>query len=183
MTTTASPLMTAAELERVWVPGKALELVRGQLVVRDLAGGWHGRVAARLSAHVGTHVERHRLGDVFAPGTGFRIRSDPDTVLAPDFAFVGADRAAQVPRRGYPDLAPDLVAEIVSPGDRPGELLAKVAEWLDAGARIVWVIDPQRLEAHIHRKNGSVSLVDREGSLDGEQVLRGYTCPLREILV
>ena len=182
MTATATTLTTAAELARLSVPGKSFELVRGRLIVREPPGGWHGRVAAKLAIRVGVHVERYALGEIFGQDTGFRIRSDPDTVLAPDLAFVAADRAAQIPRRGYPELAPDLVAEILAPDDRPGELLAKVADWLDVGTRIVWVIDPQRFEARVHRQDGSLSLIDRESSLEGDDLLPGFTCPLREIL-
>ena len=182
MTTIAGSLMTAEELEGLSVPGKQFELVRGRLTVREPPSGWHGRVALRLGIRVGAYVEQHALGEVFGQDTGFQIRSNPDTVLAPDFAFIAAERAASLPRRGYPELVPDLVAEIVSPGDRPGEVLAKVADWLDVGAKLVWVIDPERFVAHVHRPDGSLSQIDRQGALDGEHVVPGFTCALREIL-
>jgi Uma2 family endonuclease len=88
----------------------------------------------------------------------------------------------RIARRGYAELAPDLVAEVLSPDDRPGEVLAKVADWLDAGTRLVWVIDPERLEARVHRRDGTLSLLDRHASLDGEDVLPGFACPLRDFL-
>ena len=182
MSSLAESPMTAEELEQLSVPGKAFELVRGRLIVREPLSSWHGRVALRLGIRIGTYVERHALGEVFGQDTGFQIRSNPDTVRAPDFAFIAAARASALSRSGYLQLVPDLVAEILSPEDRPGEVLAKVADWLDAGARLVWVIDPERFVAHIHRPDGSLSQVDRDGALDGEQVVPGFACALRDIL-
>ena len=100
----------------------------------------------------------------------------------PDLAFVATARAAAIPPSGYAALAPDLIAEIVSPGDRPGELLAKVGEWLEAGTLLVWVIDPRRAEARVYRADGSLSVIDADGQLDGEDVLPGFACELRAIL-
>ena len=83
---------------------------------------------------------------------------------------------------GYAPFAPDLAAEIVSPGDRPGEVLAQVAQWLDAGATIVWVIDPDRTEARVYRADGELTIVGAEGSLVAEGVLPGFTCALAAVL-
>src|SRR3989304_4599637 len=105
-----SPLLTAEDVERISLPGKQVELIRGRLVVRELPGTWQGAIAATLTCFVGDFVRRHGLGIVFAQDTGFKIASDPDTVRAPDVAFVARDRAAQIPPRGYADLAPDLLA-------------------------------------------------------------------------
>ena len=175
--------MTAEQLEHVRLPGKSTELVRGRLVVREPPGTYHGRIAGRLLTRVGPFVEAHDLGEVFGQDTGFRIASDPDTVRAPDLAFVRRDRAGQIGPRGYAALAPDLVAEILSPDDRPGEVLEKVGEWLDAGVILVWVVDPDRKSAYVYRSNGSVSTVAPDGELDGDNVLPGFTCRLTELFV
>jgi Uma2 family endonuclease len=182
MTIATSSPMTAVELERLSFPDKQVELVRGRLLVREPPGSWHGRISARLALRVGEYVQRHALGDVFAQDTGFKIASDPDTVRAPDLAFVARDRMDRIARRGFAELAPDLVVEVLSPDDRPGEVLAKVADWLDAGTRLVWVIDPERLEARVYRRDGTLSLLDGLASLDGEDVLPRFGCPLRDIL-
>ena len=76
----------------------------------------------------------------------------------------------------------DLAVEVLSPGDRPGQVLAKIADWLSAGTRLVWVLDPDRRVARIYRADGSETLVTAEGSLDGEDVLPGFACPLASIL-
>ena len=83
---------------------------------------------------------------------------------------------------GFPDLAPDLVVEVRSPGDRPGEILAKVADWLSAGTRLVWVVDPERRLARVYRQDGTESVVTEHEALDGEDVVPGFSCPLDAIL-
>lgn len=88
---------------------------------------------------------------------------------------------ALIGRRGYATLAPDLVAEILSPDDRPGEVRAKVREWLDAGVALAWVIDPERKMAEVHRANGSVNMLGDDANLDGESVLPGFSCRLAEV--
>ena len=177
-----SRLLTAEQLSGVALPGKATELVRGHLIVREPPGTRHGSIAARLSYLLSDHVYRHDLGVVCSQDTGFKIESDPDTVRAPDVAFIGGARADQIPATGYAAFAPDLVAEIVSPEDRPGELLAKVAQWLDAGTRLVWVIDPARSEARVYRDDGDLTIIGADGSLGGERVLPGFRCTLAEVL-
>ena len=176
------PLLTAEDVERISLPGKQVELVRGRLVVREPPGTWHGAIAANLAYYLSDFVRRQGLGQVFAQDTGFKIASDPDTVRAPDVAFVGTERTDRIRARGYAELAPDLLAEILSPDDRPAEVLAKVADWLAAGTKIVWVVDPERREVRVYRQDGSLSVLGNSDSLDGEDVLPGFTCPLTNVL-
>ena len=110
-----SHLVTAEELRQFDLPDKVTELIRGQLIVREPPGARHGSVAARLTYLLGHFVYRNELGMVFAQDTGFKIQSDPDTVRAPDVAFVRRARATEIPESGYAPFAPDLAAEIVSP--------------------------------------------------------------------
>jgi len=177
------PELTAADLERLSLPGKLTELVRGQLVVSEPPGTRHGAIAANLAMELALHARATHAGLVFAQDTGFRIASDPDTVRAPDVAFVSAARAGAIPSRGYAALAPDLVAEVLSPDDVPAAVLGKVADWLSAGARLVWVIDPERREAAVYRANGSVAIVGGAGAFEGEDVLPGFSCLLSRILL
>ncbi|MGH7680251.1 MAG: Uma2 family endonuclease [Gemmatimonadaceae bacterium] len=174
-------LMTADDLLTVDLPGKSTELVRGKLIVREPPSTYHGRVQGTLHILVGSFVRAHQLGAVFGQDTGFKIGSDPDTVRAPDLAFVRRDRLAQIASRGYAALAPDFVAEILSPDDRPGEVLTKVGEWLEAGVALVWVIDPDRRTANVYRADGSTTTVPSSADLDGETVLPGFSCRLSEL--
>jgi len=174
-------LVTANDLLMLEGSGKSTELVRGRLIVREPSGTYHGRVQGILHVLVGSFVRAHDLGAVFGQDTGFKIASDPDTVRAPDVAFVDRTRGAQIPRRGYAALAPDLVAEILSPDDRPGEVLAKVGEWLEAGVRLAWVIDPDRRVASVYRADGSVMTVSSDADVDGEAVVPGFSFRLSEL--
>src|SRR5256885_2616985 len=152
----ASPSLTAADVERMSMPGKQVELVRGQLVVREPPGTWHGAIAANLAYLLGDFVRRHGLGLVFAQDTGFKIGSDPDTVRAPDVAFVARDRTGLIGARGYAEMAPDLLAEILSPDDRPADVLAKVADWLGAGGRPGWGVGSRRAGARGYPRAGNL---------------------------
>ena len=174
-------LMTAEDLLELDLPGKSTELVRGKLVVREPPSTHHGRVQSTLNIIVGSFVRANALGAVFGQDTGFKIRSDPDSVRAPDLAFVRRERLGQIGKRGYAPLAPDLVAEILSPEDRPGEVLAKVGDWLDAGVALVWVIDADRRIANVYRADGSVTTIASDADLGGESVLPGVRCRISEL--
>ena len=175
-------LMTAEELQRTPLPDRRTELVRGVLMVREPGGSTHGLVAMNIGADLAVHARRTGAGAVFAAETGFKLTADPDTVRAPDAAFVSRARLPDPRPAGYLALAPDLVVEVLSPNDRPGELLAKVADWLTAGTRLVWVIDPERRLARVYRQDGTETIVEAGGGLDGEDVLPGFACPLSTIL-
>ena len=169
---------TAEELLRLNLSGKRTELVRGVLLVREPAGYRHGKVAIALTVAIGKYVESTQLGELLAAETGFRLATDPDTVRAPDLAFIRRERVPIPAPKGFAELAPDLVVEVLSPDDRPGEVLAKVGDWLTAGSALVWVIDPIRQLARVYRADGSETVLSRDASLDGEQVLPGFACPL-----
>jgi Uma2 family endonuclease len=95
---------------------------------------------------------------------------------------VSRDRLPQPIPNSYLEFAPDLVVEVLSHHDRPGEVLAKVGDWLDAGARLVWVIDPDRRLARVYRADGTEDMLDETGQLLGADVLPGFSCTLASIL-
>src|ERR1051325_7413795 len=152
-------LMTAEELLRLNLPDKRTELIRGRLVVRDPGGARHGAVANRIAYRITAHVEAHDLGRVYAAETGFKIESDPDTVRAPDVAFIAKHRLPEVEPRGYPGWAPDLAVEVLAHDDHPAETLEKIAQWLKAGVRLVWVVDSEKRTARGYRADGSEPLL------------------------
>jgi len=174
--------MTADELFELDLPGKRTELVKGVLMVKEPPGFRHGRIMAALAARLTNHSDAHGLGGVVVAEVGFWLERGPDTVRGPDVAFIARERAPAPDFAKYPELAPDLVVEILSPGDRPGEVHAKVGDWLTAGCRLVWVVDPQRRRARIYRADGSESLVTDSGVLEGEDVVPGFTCRVGELL-
>ena len=173
--------MTAEQLLDVNIPGKRVELVRGLLLVREPAGLRQGRLVATLSRRLSDHVEANDAGQVYVGDTGFTLARDPDTVRAPDIAFIRRERIPHPEPPGYPDLAPDLAIEVLSPSNRPGEVLAKIADWLSAGTSLVWVLDPERRQARVYRQDGTEALVSGNEALSGEDVLPGFACTLDAI--
>src|SRR5215207_2425129 len=143
---------TASELFGMPDDGFRYELVKGELRRMSHAGGEHGAVVWNLSSLLGPHIKANKLGQGFGAETGFKIASDPDTVRAADIAFVRRER---IPEVGIPknfwELAPDLVAEVISPGDTYSEVLEKVEDWLNAGVRAVRVVDSKRRCVTVYR--------------------------------
>lgn len=149
------------------------------------AGYRHGRIAQRLARLIDVHVIAHGLGEVVAAETGFRLSRDPDTVRAADVAFVPADTAAAIHDVvGYADVAPAFVVEVVSPSDAAGDVVAKAVGWLDAGVRLVWVIDPASGIASVYRRGQNVVGLVRgqDAELDGEDVVPGLRIRLADVL-
>jgi len=173
--------MTAEELFDLPDDGMRHELVEGELLTMTPAGAEHGRVALRVGARILAHVEEQGLGEAYAAETGFVVHRGPDTVRAPDVAFVAAERLTGDRVRGFAELAPDLVVEVVSPSDRATEVASKAEMWLDAGVRLVWVVDPQARLAAVHHPGGLVTVLREDGVLDGEDVLPGFTLPLESL--
>jgi Uma2 family endonuclease len=179
---TAAAPMTAEELMRLNLPGKRTELVRGVLRVREPAGYRHGDVAATALILLGSYVRERRLGRVFAAETGFTLERAPDTVRAPDVAFISTARLLPRDTRGYAEIAPDLVVEVLSPDSRPGETLEKVSDWLNAGCRVVWIVDPIRRTGQVYRADGSVVVLGERDAFDGEDVIAGFRADLAALL-
>lgn len=177
-----SATLTADDLLHLRLPHKRTELVRGRLVVREPAGYRHGVIAARIAHLLVDFVEARGLGQVVGAETGFTVGRDPDTVRAPDAAFIARERLPSPTPRGFAELAPDLVVEVLSPDDRPGDVLGKVGEWLSAGSRLVWVVDAERGEARVYRADGTQAVVGPGEGLEGEDVLPGLAIPLSALL-
>jgi Uma2 family endonuclease len=181
MSTITQP-MTAEELLKMPKDGFRYELVKGELIKMSPAGFEHGAVAMNLAIILGQHVKANRLGVVCAAETGFKIATAPDTVLAPDVSFVRQER---IPPTGLPKAywpgAPDLAVEVVSPGDTAKEVAGKVEDWLAAGARAVWVVNPKRLTVIIHRPQIEAVTLGLDDELDGQDVVPGFRCRVSEI--
>jgi Uma2 family endonuclease len=160
--------------------GHKHELVDGAVVVTP-AGSRHGQVAIRLAARLALFVEEHSLGYVFDSSTGFRLPGG--NVRLPDVSFVGRGRfdGERVPD-DFSDVAPDLAVEVLSPSDRPRQVLDKVGEYLQAGVRLVWVVDPKRGRAAVYRSLTDVHELGPDAQLDGEDVVPGFRCRLRDVV-
>ncbi|MCO6459269.1 MAG: Uma2 family endonuclease [Pirellulaceae bacterium] len=181
MSGTEDRLTTAEGLSGLSDQGQRCELVDGVLRMMSPAGGRHGAVAGELFLQVASYVKQHRLGRTFAAETGFVLRRDPDTVLAPDVAFVSHARLGNFTRHpGYLPMSPELVAEVVSPHDRWSDVEAKVQLWLRAGARVVLVVDPQAPAVRACWSDGQVQVCS-EGFLLLDDVLSGFQLDVTDL--
>lgn len=156
------------------------ELIRGELHMMSPSGAQHGLVAGVMFRAIANHVDAQKLGKAFAAETGFTLSKDPDTVRAPDVAFVRVGRRA-APARGFYPEAPDLAVEVLSPDDRPGYVREKVAEWLEAGTRAVWVVDPRKRTVAVHAPRRKSRLLGEQDTLRGGTVLPGFEMPVAAI--
>jgi Uma2 family endonuclease len=175
--------MTADELLRLPDNGMRRELLAGELHEMPPAGGDHGYVSLEASYRLRHFVEQHPEvgGRLFAAETGFRLSRNPDTVRAPDVAYVSETRLAQARIPGFPEMAPDLVVEVVSPNDRATEIQSKVEHWLEAGVLVVWVLYPATKSALEYQIGGGVTLLHADDTLHGEPVLPGFSCRVSDL--
>lgn len=174
-------LLTSEDLWKIVADGSRYELSKGELLPMTPVGMEHGGVVINIGRLLGAHVTGKRLGLV---GTeiGFRLTRNPDTVRAPDVAFVARER---LPKEGVPkkfaEFPPDLAVEVLSPEDTASEVLRKVEEYLTAGVRLVWVVDPATQTVTVYRSLQDVKILTTEQELDGGEVLPAFRTPVAEL--
>ncbi len=159
------------------------ELLRGELEMMIPTGGEHGGIVVNLTGPIHTHVRKNDLGRAYGAETGFVLSRDPDTVRAPDVAFIRKERLEQVHTKKFIPGPPDLAVEVLSPDDRPGYVREKVAEWLESGTRAVWVVDPDTRTVAIHEPDRKPVTLDETQTIDGGAVLPGFTLAVSEVFV
>lgn len=175
-------LMAADELLKLQHDGFRYELVKGELRKMSPAGHEHGRVAVRFTWRLAQHVEENGLGIVYAAETGFLIASNPDTVRAPDVAFVSQARAGQSGETGgYWPGAPDLAVEVVSPGDTFAAVEEKALDWLAAGTLTVLALNPQKRSVTVYRSVSEISIIGDDAILDLSDVVPEFKISVRDI--
>lgn len=149
-----------------------------------LAGFEHGILSSKIGSNLDRHIKKHQLGYVCSAGTGFKISQDPDTVRAPDAAFV---RQAAIDEqgisKGYWEGAPDLAVEVISLSDTDNEVDEKVDEWLMAGCEMVWVVSPRRETVEVYRSPEDIAVLRGDDILDGGDVIAGFQCQVRDLFV
>ena len=174
---------TAEDLEGLSDQGFRYELIKGELREMAPPGGWHGSSTSRLSAFVSIVIIDKELGASFAAETGFLVGRDPDTVLAPDFAFVSKARLPNPLPKSYVPVVPDIVLETRSPNDTRKEVADKVARWLELGVRLVWELNPQTHILTVHRRDQLPRILSEGDTLDGEDVLPGLSVPIARLFL
>jgi Uma2 family endonuclease len=184
MSATMEEFVTAEDLSRMPGDGLRRELVRGELKTMAPAGFHHGMLAGNIFLSLGEFVRRHDLGVVLAAETGFKLASNPDTVRAPDVAFVRKERFEQVgPTEKFWPGAPDLAVEVVSPGDSYSEVQDKVFDWLEAGTRMVIVADPRKRVVTVYRSLAEIRVLTGQETLDGGDAVPGWSLPVKDIFL
>ncbi|HEY0872806.1 MAG TPA: Uma2 family endonuclease [Vicinamibacterales bacterium] len=173
-------LVTADELERMPEDDYRYELVRGRLIRMSPVAPRHGHTTITLGALLWQHVRANRLGQVWTE-VGFRLASNPDTVRAPDIAFVRHDRLPPKDAKGFYRGAPDLAIEVLSPDDTRAEMRQKIADYFAAGTPAVVVIDPGSRRAAIHRPGTAVRILTTADTLDLDAIVAGFRLPLCEV--
>jgi len=162
--------------------GKRYELVAGELRVMSPAGWRHGKIVSRLNSKLESYVDQHDLGVAFGAETGFRLASDPDTVRAPDVSFVAKRNIPeQEPKDGFWPGPPDLAVEVLSPGDRTGEVDEKIDAWLAAGCAAVWIVDPKLKTVTVYLSLADVQVKAAGDVLHGDPVVPGFSCSVDEL--
>jgi Uma2 family endonuclease len=180
MATIERTIASAAEL--LGTPGLGrCELIRGELIEMSPAGYEHGRLAAEIAGILRDFVKPRSLGAITGAETGFLLERNPDTVRAPDVGFICTDRLPPKKLSGFFEGPPDLAVEILSPSDRASEVIAKVREWLTAGCKTVWIVDPETETITVHEGKERISELGKSDSLNGSDILSGFSVPVKVV--
>lgn len=171
--TTADQLLAATDLGRC-------ELLRGELIMMSPAGSEHGAITAEIARILGNFVKPQGLGAVLGAETGFLIAQNPDTVRAPDVAFLRAQRIGGRLPKGFFPGAPDLAVEVLSPGDRASEVFEKVQDWLAAGCTAVWLVDPKTQTVTVYDSAHKVARLRSTDRLSGGDLLPDFSVPVAD---
>jgi Uma2 family endonuclease len=173
-------LVSAEDLIKLSHDGYRYELIKGELLTMSPAGEQHGAVIMNLAVFLGQHVKANKLGQLYAAETGFKLESDPDTVLAPDISFIKRERVGKI-SLSFRDGAPDLAVEVTSPGESRNKVAKKAKQWLELGALLVWVVDPQRNLVTTYRSDAEARVLTTADVLSGDDVVPGFRIPVCEI--
>ena len=179
MATVLTTKATAEDLLKLSGEDSRYELVNGEIVNMGASGARHGGVGIRLAIRLGLWVEEHQLGAVYAPDTGFEIG---ENVRIPDVAFISA---ARIPETGEPEgfwpFAPDLAVEVISPSDIFAKVMEKVAEYLAAGVKQVWLLSPEMRAVMVYRSLTDVKVFSENDELAAEDLLPGFRCRVSDL--
>ncbi len=180
--TTKPKLITADELLELYSKGVRGELIQGVLCETMPTGGQHGKIAAIIISILMNFIRPQRLGTVAGTDAGVLLDRSTNLVREPDVAFFSVNKLAlDAVVTGYYEMVPDLVVEIASPGDTNVQSHDKARMWLSFGVPIVWEVLPGRRSVNVHQLNRPIAALEEDDTLDGGDVLPGFSCQVREI--
>ena len=175
-------LLTGEDLWKIVADGSRYELSRGELVPMTPVGIRHATVVSNLDRMLGGHVKEKGLG-IVGPEGGFYLSRNPDTLRAPDVAFISKERlekAGGIPEK-FADFPPDLAVEVLSPEDTVSAIQKKVEEYLAAGVPLIWVVDPANQKVTVYRSLQDVKILSTEQELEGGEVIPGFRAKIAQI--
>ena len=173
-------LVTAEEL--ACLPGLGpCELVNGKIIHLSPARAVHGVVEARIGARLSTYADEGGRGVVLAGEAGLLIRRNPDTVRGADLVFISQGRYARCQPDFYVDVAPELVVEVLSPGDRRGEVREKLSDYFEMGVDLVWIVDPKARYVLAYRSMFEIERFEVGDLLTDEEILPGLSVPVADL--
>ena len=172
--------ITAEELYVLPDDGLRHELAAGRLLSEPSPGWDHGDTQSAICHLLREYARARNLGKIVTE-TGFVLSRNPDTVRGPDVAFVRTERLPAGRLAAYYPGAPDLAVEVLSPGDRPGSIAAKIADYLSAGTRAVWVVDRETTTVTVFHPGAPATVREAEDWLDGDDIVPGFRVRVAEI--
>ena len=180
--TTQMKLMTADDLLRLHSKGIRGELIGGVICETMAAGQDHGKYVMNLAVEMGSFIKSRQLGSLIGSDSGILLERSPDTVREPGLAFISAEKMPLgISQPGYSEVVPDIVVEIASPSDSRRAVNDKARMWHTYGVRLVWVAYPDTRTVDLHGEDGSIVTLTEDDSLDGGDVLPGFTCTVSDI--
>lgn len=178
--------VTQEQFEALAAANRDLQLERtaeGELIVNPPTGGESGKRNLRISTQLGNWFEAHEeLGEAFDSSTGFKLPNGADR--SPDASWVIRERWESLTprqRQGFVPLCPDFVVELRSESDSLPKLQAKMREYINNGARLGWLINPQNMRVEIYRPEQEVEVLENPTELSGEDILPGFILNLRRV--
>ena len=153
------------------------EYVKGELVPMPGTSREHGEISANVLGHLFPHVRENQLGRLYTASTTFQVG---ERVMKPDVAFVSTERLTGEKKKGFP-IPPDLAVEVVSPSDVLSRVVEKAFNYLAAGTRLVWVIEPTAKTVTVYRSETDITFLLRDDTLTGENVVEGFSCPVAQL--
>ncbi len=179
---TSTQLMTADELLRLPRGQYRYELINGDLITMSPSSHDHGRITMRLAAPLAQFVWEQELGEAYGAETGFQLTFDPDTVLAPDVAYISAKRLKDIgPTRGYWPAAPDLAVEVLSPSERKSRVETKIAKWFSFGTIQVWIVNPKTETVTVYRSATNAVTFSIADTLEADDLLPGFRMAVKRL--
>lgn len=144
-------------------------------------GYTHGITEMNIADELRRFVRKHSLGTVMVGEVGIYIRRDPDTVRAADVLYISRERLAAVRSDSFLDTAPELIVEVMSPGDRWGDVMDKLDEYFSIGVLCVWLADPRHQQIFVYTSPTDARRFSADEILSGGELLPGFSVQVKEL--